>query len=72
MKEVPFIGRTATSEGPCVDPAKVAAISEMPGYSKVARNGSRFLPHLSQITKPLRALTQKDTGSTQQLAFEEQ
>ena len=36
---------------------------------------SKFLPHLSQITKPLRALTQKDTEwlweSTQQLAFEE-
>ena len=30
MKEVPFIGHIATSEGLCVDPSKVAAIVEMP------------------------------------------
>ena len=54
MKEVPFIG--ATSEGLCVDPAKVAAISEMPVPANVAavqrllgmvQYLSKFLPRLS-------------------------
>ena len=85
MKEVPFIRHIDTSKGLCVDSSKVAAIIEMPvptnvaAIQRVVRNGSVFkqiLPHLSQITKPLRALsTQKDTEwlceSTQQLAFEE-
>lgn len=82
MKEVPFIGHVATSEGLRVDPSKVAAIMEMPLPTNVAavqrllglaQYLSKFLPHLSQITKPLRALTQKDTEwlweSTQQQAF---
>ena len=84
MKEVPFIGHVATSEGLCVDPSKVAAIMEMPLPTNIAavqrllglaQYLSKFLPHLSQITKPLRVLTQKDTEwlweSAQQQAFDD-
>ena len=69
MSEVPFIGHVATPEGLCVDPAKVRAIKEMPppvdiaGIQRLlglAQYLSKFLPHLSDMTKPLRELTQKD------------
>ena len=70
MKEVPFIGHVATEKGLCVDPDKVRAICEMPPPQNVAavqrllglaQYLSKFLPHLSNITKPLRELTQKET-----------
>ena len=70
LQEVPFIGHVATSEGLRVDPYKVQAIMEMPPPTDVAAAQrllglaqylSKFLPHLSDITKPLRELTQKDT-----------
>ena len=83
MTEVPFIGHMATSEGLCMDPAKVQTISEMPTPNNMAavqrllglaQYLSKFLPHLSDITKPLRLLTQKDVDwvwdSTHQEAFE--
>ena len=69
MIEVPFIGHMATSEGLCMDPSKVQAIKEMPTPKDVAavqrllglaQYLSKFLPHLSDITKLLRLLTQKD------------
>ncbi len=69
-QEVPFIGHLATSKGLCVDPTKVRAIREMPQpkYAAavqrllgLAQYLSKFMPHLSDITKPLRELTQKDT-----------
>ena len=66
-----------------MDPHKVQAIMEMPQPEDVAaiqrllglaQYLSKFLPHLSDITKPLRELTQKDTdwlwGPAQQNAFE--
>ena len=84
MHEVPFIGHVATKDGLRVDPCKVKAILEMPipnnvsaiqrllGFSQYL---SKFLPHLSDITKPLRDLTQKDIAWTwdhaQQQAFDE-
>ena len=77
MKEVLFIGHIDTSKGLCVDkempvPTNVTAIQRLLGMAQYL---SKFLPHLSQITKPLRGLTQKDTEwlceSTQQLTFEE-
>jgi len=41
-KEVSFIGRVATSEGLCVDPAKIKAIKEIPdvatGCAEIARD----------------------------------
>ena len=70
MREVPFIGHIATAEGLCVDPAKVGAIRDMPQPENVAavqrllglaQYLSKFLPHLADITKPLRELTQEDT-----------
>ena len=83
LQEVPFIGHVATSEGLRVDPFKVQAIMEMPPPTDVAavqrllglaQYLSKFLPHLSDVTKPLRELTQKDTewdwGQAQQDALE--
>ena len=67
--EVPFIGHVATGEGLRVDPAKVKAICEMPdptdkaGVQRLlglAQYLSKFLPHLSDLTKPLRELTQEE------------
>ena len=84
LAEVPFIGHRATSEGLCVDPAKVQAIKDMPTPQSVAavqqflglaQYLSKFLPHLADITKPLQILTQKDTSGVwedpQQKAFED-
>jgi len=70
MQEVPFIGHIATGQGLIVDPAKVQAIKDMPLPKDVSavqhllgltQYFSKFLPHLSDITKPLQELTQKDT-----------
>lgn len=67
--KVPFIGHVATKEGLCVDPEKVRAVLEMPIPTDVAavqrllgftQYLSKFLPCLSDVTKPLRELTQKD------------
>lgn len=67
--EAPFIGHIATADGLSVDPDKVRAIREMPPPTDVAavqrllgltQYLSKFLPHLSDLTKPLRELTQKD------------
>ena len=76
--EVSFIGHVATSTGLRVDPAKVKAILEMPdptdkaGVQRLlglAQYLSKFLPHLSDLTKPLRELTCEDVewcwGDTQ-------
>ena len=69
QKEVPFIGHIATDEGRPIDPSKVRAIIEMPAPTDkagvqrllgLAQYLSKFLPHLSDITKPLRELTQND------------
>ena len=67
--EVPFIGHVATDKGLRVDPTKVQAIKEMPQPTDVpevrrllgmVQYLAKFLPHLSDVTKPLRDLTQKD------------
>ena len=67
--EVPFIGHVATDKGLRLDPTKVQAIKEMPPPTDVGgvqrllgmvQYLAKFLPHLSDITKPLRDLTQKD------------
>ena len=66
---MPFIGHVATGEGLCVDLSKVHAIIEMPPPKDVAAMQrllglaqylGKFLPHLLDITKPLREITQKD------------
>ena len=70
---MPFIGHIATDEGLCVDPANVRAIIEMPAPTDkagvqrllgLAQYLSKFLLHLSDITKPLRELTQNDVDWT--------
>ena len=67
--KVPFIGHVASKDGLCIDPEKVKAIVEMPAPQDVAgiqrllgfaQYLSKFLPRLSDVTKPLRELTQKD------------
>ena len=82
-KEVPFIGHVATDQGLRVDPAKVRAITDMPAPTDkagvqrllgLAQYLSKFLPRLSDITKPLRELTQNDIqwfwGENQQDSFD--
>ena len=84
MREVPFIGHVATSEGLRAGPAKVRAIREMPRPENVAavqrilgmvQYLSKFLPRLSDITKPLRDLTRQDVewhwDEPQERAFEQ-
>ena len=59
-----------TAEGLQVDPHKVKAIVEMPSPTDVAgvqrllgsaQYLSKFLPHLEDMTKPLRELTHQDS-----------
>ena len=62
VREVPFIGHVATSEGLRTNPAKVRAVNEMPRPDSVTgvqripgmvQYLSKFLPRLSGINKPL-------------------
>ena len=71
LTDVLFIGHVATAQGLCADPAKVKAIQDMLPPTDVAgvqrmlgmiQYLSKFLPKLSDITKPLRDLTQKDSA----------
>ena len=84
QSEVPFIGHIATDKGVKVDPAKVQAIADMPPPTDklgvqsllgLSQYLSKFLPQLSDITKPLRDLTQNDVQfiwmDAQQAAFGE-
>ena len=70
QEEVRFIGHVATSDGLSIDPTKVKAIVDMPNPTDVpgvqrllglAQYMAKFLPHLSDITKPLQDLTRNDT-----------
>ena len=83
QSQVLFIGHMATDQGLRIDPAKVRAIVEMPpptdklGVQRLlglAQYLSKFLPHLSDATKPLRDLTQNNVqwvwDEPQQTAFE--
>ena len=73
----------ATDKGLRVDPAKVRAVVEMPTPTKtagvqrrlgVAQYLFKFLPHLSDNTKPLRELTKSDVlwfwGDAQQTSLD--
>ena len=66
---MPYIGHILTPDGVKADPAKVKAILEMKQPSDVAgvkrilgtvNYLAKFLPHLSQVSEPLRQLTKKD------------
>ena len=83
QSQVLFIAHMATDKGLEVDPAKVQAISEMPAPTDklgvqrllgLAQYLAKFLPHLSDVTKPLRDLMQSDVlwvwNEAQQTAFE--
>jgi len=68
--EVPFIGHVASNRGLQVSPDKVCAILDMPAPQDVkgvqrflgaVQYLAKFLPHLSEMTKPLRELTRTDT-----------
>ena len=70
-KEVAFHGHQLTTEGLKPDPEKVRAIVQMPRLKYrddiLRLNGmvnylSRFLPHLSDVLKPLRDLTHKNAA----------
>ena len=80
QSELPFIGHVVTADGlkPC--PVKVKAITEMPAPTNVAgirrflgmvQYLSKFLPGLSDLTKPLRELTQKNVMFTWQKSQED-
>ena len=71
QEEVRFIGHVTTSDGLGIDPTKVKAIVDMPNPTDVpgvqrllglAQYLAKFLPHLSDITKPLRDLTRNGCG----------
>ena len=72
-QEIPFIGHIATDRGLRADPNKVKAITEMPSPTDVAgvqhllgmsQYLAKFLPHLADITKPLRELTHEEVKWT--------
>ena len=69
--EVPFIGHVTTDKGLRVDPTKVRAIIDMPppvdigGVRRLlgmVQYLNKFLPSLSDMTKPLRDLTTKEAA----------
>ena len=70
-KEVPFHGHLLTTEGLKPDPEKVRTIVEMPRpkdrddilrLNGMVSHFSCFLPHVSDVMKPLRDLTHKDAA----------
>lgn len=83
LKEVPYIGHLLTSDGVKVDPGKVSAITQMPrptdtkGVQRLLgmiNYLAKFCSHASDLTEPLRQLTQKDAvwewSDSQEQAFE--
>ncbi|XP_077997421.1 uncharacterized protein LOC144450650 [Glandiceps talaboti] len=69
LKSVPWMGHLFTDEGPRPDPENIKAIIEIPKPNDIqavqrligfATYLSRFLPHLSDVCKSLRHLTDKD------------
>ena len=69
--EPPFIGHIASDKGLRAAPTKIRAIREMPPPTEVAgvqrllgmiQYLSKFLPSLSDMTKPLRELTGKEVA----------
>ena len=80
--EISFIGHITTAQGLRVDPTKVQAITEMPAPTDkkgvqrllgLIQYLSKFLPNITELTKPLRELTQQEPvwiwEETQQTAF---
>lgn len=68
--EVSYMGHLLTSQGVCPDPRKVQAVNEMPKPDSIqavqrflgfVNYLAKFLPHLSDVSEPLRRLTDKDS-----------
>lgn len=68
--EIAFFGAVYTKDGVKPDPKRVAEIQELPppdtktkvlSFLGMAQYLSAHIPHLSEITAPLRGLTKKDT-----------
>nr|XP_022295054.1 uncharacterized protein K02A2.6-like [Crassostrea virginica] len=71
VPEVKYVGHLITNNGIKVDPEKVRAIVEMPspidvsGVKRVlglVQYVAKFIPNLSDVTAPLRVLTQEDVA----------
>ena len=84
IEELQYIGHRLTTQGVKPDPAKVTAIKEMAEptsaqevrrFLGMANYLSRFLPSLSQISEPLRKLTEQEAafhwGSNEEAAFKQ-
>ena len=84
QSQVPFLGQVVNESGITPDPSKVAAIQNVrapTGVGEVRRflgtinQMSKFVPNLSDVTKPLRELLVKDNqwvwGPPQQKAFDQ-
>ena len=70
MTEVSYMGHLLTSTGLKPDPEKIKAVTEMKRPSNVKETQcflgfvnylAKFAPHLSDVSEPLRRLTDKDT-----------
>ena len=83
QSEVRFLGHLVGKDGIRVDPAKVAAIREMAEPSDVsdlrrflgmANQLGKYIPHLAEMSQPLRELLKKDIvwmwGAAQRTAFQ--
>jgi transposase InsO family protein len=83
LDEAPFIGHVLTKDGLKVDPKKVEAVQkmttpqnpiEMMRFLGMVQYCAKFLPRLSEVTEPLRRLTDKDAewkwDNDHEIAFE--
>lgn len=83
-KEVLFLGHKIGRDGLCADPSKVESIVRMKSpenrqevmqVAGMVNYLSKFLPHLSDVMRPIRKLTHKtvpwEWGDEQQRAFEQ-
>ena len=84
QRQVAFLGHIVSSEGIATDPSKTLKISDCPAPQDVHEVRSvlglfsyyrRFMPHFSELAKPLIKLTEKNRtfvwGEEQQEAFEQ-
>ena len=82
--QVAFLGHIVSPEGIATDPNKIQKVTDCPPPQDVHEVRSalglfsyyrRFIPHFSEVAKPLIKLTEKDRaftwGEEQQLAFEQ-
>lgn len=80
LKEITFHGHTITTEGVKADPKKISAILKMSSPTDAAgvkrfcgmvQYMARFLPGLSMMLEPMRALTRNDTDFNWSLECEQ-